>query len=175
MGRWVPPPTGILKINTDGSSRGNPGPTGVGGIGRDFRGSTIFFFSIHEGVQPINLMEGLAILYAFERAFFLGWRKVICESDSQVLINLLKERKYSGVHWQLARLVQQILRISSMMEMVSFVHIPREWNKAADCLARWASEHAEGWNVDELGQVSQELRHDLEGILFEDGNTRVAE
>lgn len=56
------------------------------------------------------------------------------------------------------------------MDMVSFIHILREWNIVVDCLARWASEHIEGWNVDELGQVSMELYHNLEGILAEDGN-----
>ena len=47
-GRWRPPPDAILKINTDGSSRGNPGQAGVGGIGRDMDGNVIFIFSIHK-------------------------------------------------------------------------------------------------------------------------------
>ena len=35
QGHWSPPEAGTLKINTDGSSRGNPGPAGIGGVGRD--------------------------------------------------------------------------------------------------------------------------------------------
>ena len=35
LGKWLPPPEGFLKVNTDGSSRGNPGSAGIGGIGRD--------------------------------------------------------------------------------------------------------------------------------------------
>ena len=38
VGKWLPPPIGFLKINTDGSSRGNPGSVGIGGIGRDSSG-----------------------------------------------------------------------------------------------------------------------------------------
>lgn len=34
-GNWLPPPLEVLKINTDGSSRGNPSHVGVEGIGRD--------------------------------------------------------------------------------------------------------------------------------------------
>ena len=50
VGKWLPPPTGFLKINTDGSSRGNPGSTGIGGIGRDSSGSVVFIFSANKGV-----------------------------------------------------------------------------------------------------------------------------
>jgi ribonuclease HI len=168
IGKWQPPSYGILKINTDGSSRGNPGPAGIGGIGRDAMGSVVFIFSIYEGIQTINLVEGLAILAALEKAHAQGWRRIVCESDSQVLINLLIEQKVSDVNWKLARIVQQILKISSLMEFVTFVHIPREWNRAADCLAKWASEHAEGWRIEEWELVPQVLRSDLRSILDDD-------
>lgn len=35
---WNFPGTGKLKLNTDGSSRGNPGPAGYGGVFREERG-----------------------------------------------------------------------------------------------------------------------------------------
>ena len=71
-----------MKINTDGSSRGNPGPASIGGIGRDSQGSVIFIISIYDGIQTINLVEGLAILATLEKAYALGWRRIVCESDS---------------------------------------------------------------------------------------------
>ena len=94
MGKWLPPPASFLKINTDGSFRGNLGPSG---IGRDSSGSIVFIFLVNKGVQTFNKMEGLAILYALKWAYALGWRKVICEADSQVLVYLLLGRKYSEV------------------------------------------------------------------------------
>ena len=72
----------ILKINTGGSSRGNPGQVGVRGVGRDTDGNVIFMFSIHKGVHSNNVMEALAIKVAIMWAFSLGWRKIVCESDS---------------------------------------------------------------------------------------------
>ena len=72
------------------------------------------------------------------------------------------------VNWQLARIVQQILQISSLMEMVTFAHIPREWNRAANCLAKWAFEHAEGWRIEDWELAPQELHFDLRSILDED-------
>jgi len=168
INRWKLPPDGILKINTNGFSKGNLGPAGIGGIGGDSVGSVIFFFSAHEGMQTINMMEGLAILYALEKAYALGWKWIICESDSQVLINLLIKWKVLGVNWQLALIVQQILQVSLLMDMVTFVHIPCEWNRAADCSAKWASEHLDGGRTEEWELVPPVLHHDLERILDED-------
>jgi len=54
------------------------------------------------------------------------------------------------------------------MELVTFSHMPREWNRAADCLAKWASEYAEGWRIEEWESVPQELRFDLRSILDDD-------
>ncbi|KAK3205589.1 hypothetical protein Dsin_019635 [Dipteronia sinensis] len=35
---WIPPTSDRLKFNVDGSARGKPGPTGVGGVLRDSTG-----------------------------------------------------------------------------------------------------------------------------------------
>lgn len=167
-GKQQHPPYCVLKINIDGSSKGNLGLASTGGIGRDSLGSVIFLFLIYEGIQTINLVEGLAILAALERAHAFGWQRVVCESDSQVLINFLIEQKVANVIWQLSRVAQQILYVSSLMEMVTFVHILREWNRAADCLENWASEHVEGWRIEEWELVPQEIHLDLMNILDED-------
>ena len=127
-----------------------------------------FVFSANKGIQIVNRMEGLAILYALKRAYALGWRKVICEADSQVLVNMLLERKTSDVSWQLSMIVQQILQVNSVMDSVSFTHIPREWNRAADCLAKWASEDIDGQRIDEWEKLPYEICQDLERILVED-------
>jgi len=50
MGKWLPPPIGFLKINTDGSSRGNPGSARIGGIGRDSSRLVVFIFLANKGV-----------------------------------------------------------------------------------------------------------------------------
>ena len=56
-GRWSPLPAGILKINTDGSSQGNPGHAGIGAIGRGNDGGAVFMLSIYQGQHSNNLME----------------------------------------------------------------------------------------------------------------------
>lgn len=65
-GHWTPPLPGVLKVNTDGSSQGNPGPAGIGGVGRSFYGEVQFLFSVYKGFHTNNYMEALAILFAPE-------------------------------------------------------------------------------------------------------------
>lgn len=70
--KWSPPLDGLFKINTDGSTQGNPGIFEIGGVGCDSRGSIQFLFSIYIGVHSNNQMEAWAILKALEKACELG-------------------------------------------------------------------------------------------------------
>lgn len=44
---WVPPLPGSLKFNVDGAARGKPGPAGIGGVLRNYKGEVLFMFSNH--------------------------------------------------------------------------------------------------------------------------------
>ena len=167
-GHWTPPAVGVLKINTDGSSRGNPGPAGIGGVARDSSGDIQFFFSIYKGYHTNNLMEALAILVAVEQCCQCGWRRIICETDSQVVVNLLNKRNYVTVDWHLAVVVQQIIQLCTSLDSVTFMHIPREWNGVADCLAKWASEHGPPWNIFDYTMLPLNLSQKLAQLVDQD-------
>ena len=124
VGQWCPPALGELKINTDGSSQGNPGHARVGAIGRDSSGVVVFFFSIYRDRHTNNLMEATAILLALERACTLGWRRIVCEYDSQVLIDLLNTGQLEEVNWQLVVVVKQIAALGTTLDSVAFRHVP---------------------------------------------------
>ena len=109
MGKWRTPPQGILKINTDGSSKRNLGPTGISGVGRNSKGDVQFVFSIYKGHHTNNLMEAIAILYVVKNACDLGWRRLICESDFLVVICLLDQQHSEVFSWKLAFIVDQII------------------------------------------------------------------
>jgi len=47
--QWDSPPGDWIKLNLDGASRGNPGPTGAGGVFRGPHGNWVFGFSINLG------------------------------------------------------------------------------------------------------------------------------
>ena len=54
------------------------------------------------------------------------------------------------------------------MYSVTFTHILREWNRVANCLAKWALEAIDGRKIDDWEQLPYELCQDLERILVED-------
>lgn len=45
-----PPPCVALKSNHDGT-RGKPGPTGIGGVLRNYKGEVLFMFKKNVGVK----------------------------------------------------------------------------------------------------------------------------
>ena len=58
---WQPPPHGILKFNIDGTSKGNPGMVGFGGVIRDEQGCIKDIFHSHLGVATNNMAELMAL------------------------------------------------------------------------------------------------------------------
>lgn len=57
----TPPPSGTLKFNVDGASRGKSGPAGIGGVLRDHSGSTRVVFSESVGIMESNEAALLSI------------------------------------------------------------------------------------------------------------------
>lgn len=49
--RWIRPSSGCFKLNVDGSSRGSPGDSTVGGVVRDSSGRVVVSFSEFIGVR----------------------------------------------------------------------------------------------------------------------------
>ncbi len=48
------------------------------------------------------------------------------------------------------------------------MYIPREWNRAADCLAKWASSHDPGWNIMDRRQLSFEMVQKFDDLVAQD-------
>ena len=51
-------------------------------------------------------MEALAIMIVIERGCSLGWKRIIYESDSQIVVDMLNSQSLENVSWQLAALVR---------------------------------------------------------------------
>ena len=58
---WKAPPSDIMKFNVDGSSKGKPGPAGIGGVLRDNSATIKIVFSKAVGVVESNAAELLAV------------------------------------------------------------------------------------------------------------------
>ena len=98
----------------------------------------------------------------------LGWKEIICESDSQIVIDMLNNQSLENVNCKLASLARQTLSLCSSLDSVC--HIPREWNRVADCLAKWASENVDGWNINGRDELPWEYHEIFDHLLLEDRN-----
>ncbi|MGO9482771.1 MAG: ribonuclease HI family protein [Candidatus Kryptoniota bacterium] len=125
-----------LVANIDGASFGNPGPSGLGVLVQDSGGKVLKEYFEHLGYGTNNRAEYLALLRSVELAEKLGADELEVKSDSQLVVSQMNG-VYKIKHPDLKILVKDIfekIRVSRLK--FSIVHIPREYNKIADKLAK---------------------------------------
>ena len=132
--RALPADPGHLIVSCDGASRGNPGPAGIGAQVTDERGEILGEIAEGIGETTNNVAEYTAVIEGLSLAAELGARTVTLRSDSQLLINQLTGR-YRVKSEHLQPLHRRVRGIAAGFERVSFQHVPREENSAADALA----------------------------------------
>jgi ribonuclease HI len=141
-----------IYINTDGGSRGNPGPAGIGIV---FFDNNEKIFHTHKeciGIATNNEAEYGAIKKALEIVSKSDWFnennkegvKITCRLDSQLVVEQINGN-YKVKQPHLQEFISQIREILSNFRLsITFVHIPREENKLADKLVNEALDaHAE--------------------------------
>ena len=126
-----------VVINTDGGSRGNPGPAAIGAVIASPDGEVLAEVSEALGVATNNVAEYTAALRALERAAELGARNVDLRSDSMLLIEQLNGR-WKIKNPTLQVLNQKVREAAKRFESVRFAHVRRERNVEADALVNQA-------------------------------------
>jgi ribonuclease HI len=127
----------MLVAFTDGASLGNPGPMGIGiVIYRD--GLVVEELSEYIGDGTNNVAEYNAIIKALRTAHEMGEMEVHIKSDSELVVRQLNN-EYKVRDPKLIPLKREIDRLRGTIS-VSFEHIPREKNKAADKLSKEGAE-----------------------------------
>lgn len=131
---WNPPSVGLIKFNVDGSARGAPGISGIGGALRSDNWTILGKFSKAMGILWAFQAEVQAILHAllFCREFQL--KDVIIESDSSLAVGWV-ERKQNRP-WKLLGELNLIDRYMLEVNCVGVLHIFWEANSDADELAK---------------------------------------
>ncbi|KAF6142930.1 hypothetical protein GIB67_003886 [Kingdonia uniflora] len=84
---WELPVEGIIKANTDGASRGNPGRAGYGIMFRDYTGSVMEVPTKNIRTATSFMADCTEILAAAERAYHKGWHILLIESDSKAAVD----------------------------------------------------------------------------------------
>jgi len=136
-----------IFINTDGGSRGNPGPAGIGVVFYDTNGEEIHSYHQFIGEATNNQAEYKAIIKALEILTKSKWmeknngsseKKIICRLDSSLVVEQINGNfkvKNDGIK----PLISEVNKLKSEINIpISFVHIPREKNARADELANIA-------------------------------------
>jgi len=127
------------SIFVDGSSRGNPGPAGVGVaafiVGDDDPAVEI---SKYIGLTTNNVAEYEAVIHALKWMIDSGIHQAAIKLDSELVFKQLSGNyRVKSPHIKL--LVKRVNVLRSQIEGVSFELIPREKNKLANRLAQTAS------------------------------------
>lgn len=125
----------ILKVFTDGGSKGNPGPSSIGGVGY-IDGKKIFEFKKSIGIATNNDAEYRALIEAFLNVLKLTSRPLKIEfySDSRLMVNQVK----GLFKIKNGRIREYILKIKGLEQEVAlpitYNYVPREQNVEADLL-----------------------------------------
>lgn len=127
----------IIKVFTDGASRGNPGPASIG---------IVFYSSADEkelehqerlGEQTNNFAEYMAVIRALEIARDHGVQEIEFFCDSELLVKQMKGL-YKVKAPQIIPLYEKVKKGMAPFQKVGFNHVRREQNKEADALANQA-------------------------------------
>lgn len=84
-----PPPTGWVKINTDGSYSAESGKVGIGGLIRDVYGNLIMEFAAPATCASNNMAEAIAAKFGVNWCIANGYRQFILELYSLLIANML--------------------------------------------------------------------------------------
>ena len=131
----------VYFLYTDGGSRGNPGPSGAGGVIADSSGTVVAEISVYLGVGTNNQAEYCSLLLALERAVELGIKRVCCYMDSLLVVNQVNKR-WKINNETLRGLCENVNAVIVNFESFQLTHIFRNSNKHADQLANQAMDSA---------------------------------
>lgn len=127
-----------LTIRTDGGSRGNPGPAGIGVVIENAETQEVI--ETHAkflGKTTNNQAEYKAVILGLERAVILGAKEVEVVADSELLIKQARG-EYRVKNPDLQIRFGELKAFERQLPRVSYRHVRREFNKAADALANEA-------------------------------------
>ncbi|PIR96353.1 MAG: ribonuclease H [Candidatus Doudnabacteria bacterium CG10_big_fil_rev_8_21_14_0_10_42_18] len=129
-------------IFTDGGSRGNPGPAGVGVVVYDSENKIVGKYNGYIGRATNNVAEYKALVLALEKAALLPTpEKLTVNMDSELIVRQMNGQ-YKIKEPALKDLALKVFSLTKKFQSVIFNHVPREKNKLADKLVNIAIDEA---------------------------------
>ena len=137
------PQPAAYRVNIDGGSRGNPGPTAYGVVIRDPRGEIVAKLKKYIGRLPNNVAEYYGLIAALDCAQAKGIRALRIESDSVLLVKQMRGQ-YKVKSGDLQPLFERAKKMSQGFDSFRIEHVYREQNREADALANEALDETAG-------------------------------
>ncbi len=126
-----------LIAYVDGSSHGNPGPSGIGVLVMDTQGRVLHALAKWIGLQDNNVAEYVALLEALQCALALRAKSLHVFSDSLVVVKQMtgeyacRRSPFYSLNWTCRKLARSLPKFS-------IAHVRREDNAEANRLANEA-------------------------------------
>ena len=128
----------VHSLFFDGASKGNPGPSGGGGMILLPSGSIHSSFAWGLGVESNNFVEYHALWQGLRQAISLNIRNILVFGDSKMVIQAMRS-KSSPPSIHMKRIAQKIQILICKFQTISFFHVLRHLNKEADLEANHAT------------------------------------
>ncbi|OVA10490.1 Reverse transcriptase zinc-binding domain [Macleaya cordata] len=133
---WSPPPPGWTKFNTDGAWDHISNKGGAGLVVRNHAANFLYAAASHSCFISAEEAEIRGIWLAVKKAWEMNYKKVLIESDVEVVIDQINAGNFAGT-WSTDALLQDIKNWKSNFENISFRFVPRCCNSVAHDLAHW--------------------------------------
>jgi ribonuclease HI len=130
-----------LVIYTDGASRGNPGPAGIGVVIYDSDNRQVGKVCASIGVQTNNYAEYTALVRALQIARYFKTKVLRVRTDSELIVRQMKG-EYRVSNENIKPLYEEAMRLRKGINTFKIEHVTRNLNDKADYLAKKASESA---------------------------------
>lgn len=127
--------SGKYLLHTDGASKGNPGPAGIGiALFRDGESEPCFTRADAIGLSTNNAAEYRALLAGLADALSLGVEEIEARTDSELMAHQINGR-YAVKSPELLPLFEEARALLARFSQARVVHVRRELNAVADRLA----------------------------------------
>ena len=135
--KWLKPPVGWWKLNTDGSFLGSSGVAGGGGLIRDSRGQCIGGFAKAFAVTSCLAAELWALRDGLLLCLEMQAQAVVVELDAIAAVSLISNNACTNGDFSI--LVDDCRDLLLQLPQTQILHCFREANSCADALARMGS------------------------------------
>ncbi len=128
-----------LTIYTDGASRGNPGPSGIGIVIYDKDDRQVGKVSLYLGKKTNNQAEYEALIRALKIASYFKTKVLKVRTDSELIVKQVTG-EYKVSNRNIMYLFEEVSRLKKQFKSCKIEHVTRNFNDKADYLAKKASQ-----------------------------------